>query len=86
MSITTETPLVTLRDLVAGDHARVLGIADHLEPAACRRLADLGFSTDTPVQCLRKAPWGSPVVYCIGETELCLRGDLASCVLVERAR
>ena len=81
----TVAPPVPLSTLAAGDRARVVAIADHLEPGACRRLADLGFVAQAPVLCLRKAPWGSPVVYCVGESEMCLRGDLAGCVLVERA-
>jgi len=88
---TVEEPLVVapalplrLADLRRGDTARVIGVRDDLGPVVCRRLADLGFVADTPVECLRRAPLGSPVVYYIGQTELCLRGDLAGCVLVER--
>lgn len=75
---------VRLSDLRRGDDARVTALRDDLGPEVCRRLGDLGFRPGTAVQCLRRAPLGSPVVYCIGEVELCLRGDLAACVLVER--
>lgn len=76
-------PLSSLR---VGEAAWVVSVVDDLGPTVCRRLADLGFLAETPVQCLRKAPFGSPVVYCVGETELCMRGDLADCVMVERMR
>jgi Fe2+ transport system protein FeoA len=66
-----------------GETARVVGLAPDLGLALCERLAALGFVPDAAVCCLRRAPLGSPTVYCVGETELCLRGDLASCVLVE---
>lgn len=66
-----------------GGTARVVGLAPGLGLAVCERLAALGFVPDAAVCCLRRAPLGSPTVYCIGETELCLRRDLASCVLVE---
>lgn len=81
MTATAHLPLSALR---TGETGRVVGLADHLGPAVCRRLADLGFLAQTPVECLRRAPMGTPVVYCVGESELCLRGDLAECVLVER--
>jgi Fe2+ transport system protein FeoA len=81
-SSVSHVPLSTLR---RGESARVLGLTGDLPPALCLRLADLGFVGQTPVLCLRRAPLGSPVVYCVGETELCLRADLARCVLVERS-
>ncbi|HMO10472.1 MAG TPA: FeoA family protein [Actinotalea sp.] len=81
MSVTT----IPLSALPTGARARVVGLDECLGRAVCRRLADLGFVADTPVECLRRAPMGSPVVYCVGETELCLRGDLAGCVLVEQS-
>lgn len=83
--MTTAAPPVPLSTLRRGERGTVVGLAVDLEPATCRRLADLGFTAETAVECLRRAPLGSPVVYCVGESELCLRGDLASCVLVERA-
>lgn len=74
---------VLMSTMRRGGTARVVGLAPDLGLAVCERLAALGFVTDAAVCCLRRAPLGSPTVYCIGETELCLRGDLASCVLVE---
>ena len=93
-SVITETPDATavatesaarLSSLRRGDAGRVVGVDAALPAAVSRRLADLGFVADAPVICLRRAPLGSPVVYCIGESEVCLRGDLAGCVLVSRS-
>lgn len=89
---TTESPVsespgshLQLSAMRRGEAGRVVGLTEKLPPALRRRLADLGFVPQMPVVCLRRAPLGSPVVYSIGETELCLRADLASCVLVERS-
>jgi ferrous iron transport protein A len=79
----TAAPL-TLSSLRRGEKARVIGVATHLGPALCRRLGDLGFVTDSAVECIRRAPFGNPVVYGVGNSEMCLRDDLASCVLIER--
>ncbi|MBU4213085.1 MAG: ferrous iron transport protein A [Actinobacteria bacterium] len=78
---TTRTlPLLALR---RGQQATVVSVSDELGEAAARRLFDLGFGAGTRVQCLRRSPFGSPVVYAVGETDLCLRADLAGAVLVE---
>lgn len=74
---------VRMSALRRGDVARVSGLDPDLDAAVRRRLLDLGFVCDAAVQCLRRAPLGSPTVYRIGETDLCLRGDLARCVLVD---
>lgn len=77
---TRTLPLLSLR---RGQAATVVAVSDELGAAAGRRLADLGFVAGTRVQCLRRSPFGSPVVYAVGESDLCLRADLASAVLVE---
>ena len=71
-----------LSGLRTGDRAMVSGIESGLDAAVRRRLHDLGVSPGTPVTCLRRAPFGGPIVYRIGETELCLRRTLADAVLV----
>lgn len=81
-TVSSTTVHLPLTALATGECGRVVGVAGDL--GVCRRLADLGFTAETPVECLRRAPLGSPMVYCVGESELCLRGDLAACVLVER--
>lgn len=65
-----------------GQAATVAGICEDCDAAVRCRLRDLGFTAGTPVTCVRRAPLGSPVVYRIGETDLCLRRPLADLVLV----
>jgi len=72
--------MTTLRK---GDGARVTGLDPDLPAVVSRRLLDLGFVPDTEVRCLRRAPLGSPTVYRVGETELCLRRSLSDRVFVE---
>jgi len=77
------TPTVTrLSSLHRGAVGRVAGLDPVLGPAVRRRLADLGFVFDAQVRCLRRAPLGSPTVFRIGETDLCLRRSLSDRVLV----
>ena len=72
----------TLSTMRAGQQATVAGICEDCDTAVRCRLRDLGFTAGTPVTCVRRAPLGSPVVYRIGETDLCLRRPLAELVLV----
>ncbi len=83
MRPSTAEPLSTLR---TGQSARVVGLDTGTAPTSSHRLADLGFLPGTEVVCLRRAPLGSPVVYCVADTQLCLRHDLAACVLVDQVR
>jgi Fe2+ transport system protein FeoA len=73
---------VRLSTLRTGDRAVVVGLAGTLAPAVRRRLHDLGVAAGTPVTCLRRAPFGSPVVYRVGDTDLCLRRALTDAVVV----
>ncbi|MCV2393388.1 ferrous iron transport protein A [Actinotalea sp. M2MS4P-6] len=72
----------SLAGLRTGDAATVAAICETCDPALRCRLRDLGFTAGTPVSCVRRAPFGSPMVYRIGETDLCLRRGLAELVLV----
>lgn len=79
---TVAAPDDRLSRMRAGQQATVAGICDDCDPAVRCRLRDLGFTAGTAVTCVRRAPLGSPVVYRIGETDLCLRQPLAELVLV----
>ena len=50
-----------------------------------RRLLDLGFAPDTPIQVLRRAPLGDPVSYELRGMRLCLRRTEAQRVWVQRS-
>jgi ferrous iron transport protein A len=47
-----------------------------------RRLLDLGFVPDTPVEVLRRAPLGDPVSYELRGYQICLRRDEAEQIMV----
>ncbi|GLK99235.1 hypothetical protein GCM10017581_009760 [Dactylosporangium matsuzakiense] len=50
-------------------------------PAVARRLEDLGLTSGTTVDVVRRAPLRDPVVYRVKDYELCLRRAQAACVL-----
>lgn len=78
----SDVPDDRLSRMRVGQQATVGGICEDCETAVRCRLRDLGFTAGTPVTCVRRAPLGSPVVYRIGETDLCLRRPLAELVLI----
>ena len=80
---TTGVPMSALR---RGSTARVVGLDPALPRSVSRRLADLGFTADTEIECVCRAPLGSPTVYRVGESRLCLRRALSEGILVEVTR
>lgn len=72
-----------LTALNRGARARVRGLDAATPTAVARRLYDLGFRTDTTVECVRRAPFGSPTIYRVGESDVCLRPAEANRVTVE---
>ena len=65
------SPVIPLRDLLPGRRARLVASPEG-EPIA-RRLQDLGFVPDTPLEVVRRAPLGDPVEIEIRGYRLCLR-------------
>lgn len=76
----------SLAGLRRGASAAVTGIVPGTPPALARRLFDLGFRPGITVDCLRRAPLGSPTVYRVGETDICLRRGEAAHIRVEFLR
>lgn len=79
----TAAVATSLAELPRGRRARVRRVEDATAPDVARRLFDLGFRAGTVVACLRRAPLGSPTVYRVGESEVCLRPAEAGLVSVE---
>ncbi|MFZ0159928.1 MAG: FeoA family protein [Kineosporiaceae bacterium] len=75
-----------LSALARGGRARVTGIDSATPVPVAQRLRDLGFRADTTVSCLRRAPLGSPTIYRVGESDVCLRRSEADHVTVEVQR
>lgn len=76
----------SLAGLRRGTGAAVTGFAPGTPPAVAGRLFDLGFRPGIAVDCLRRAPLGSPAVYRVGETDICLRRREAAHIRVESLR
>jgi len=64
-------PIIPLSDLLPGRRARLVPSPDGEEIP--RRLQDLGFVPDTPLEVVRRAPLGDPVEIEIRGYRLCLR-------------
>lgn len=79
-------PCVPMSELRRGATARVVGLDPALPRSVSRRLADLGFTADTEIECVCRAPLGSPTIYRVGESRLCLRRGLCEGILVEVTR
>lgn len=63
----------TLADLPRGARARVIDVCGDSDPAAARRLFDLGFAPDAPVEMVRRAPLADPVIFRIAGYDVALR-------------
>ncbi len=74
---------IGLDHLAPGETGRVAGI-DAPEALAIR-LADLGFCPGTPVQVVRRAPLGDPVLYELRGYRIALRRGEARRIRVTRA-
>lgn len=74
--------LRTLAGLRAGEAATIVRVLNLGDPAASRRLFDLGFVPGARVECVRRAPLGDPVVFRVADYEIALRRVQAACIEV----
>jgi len=77
---TPARPGVSLASLAPGHTVRVIGV-DGSCPEG-ERLLDLGFIPGTPVEILKRAPLGDPVVYGLRGYRICLRASETSLIRV----
>jgi ferrous iron transport protein A len=61
----------------------VVGLTADAAPATARRLEDLGFTTGTVVEVVRRAPLRDPVIYRVKDYDLCLRRAQSVYVLAQ---
>ncbi|NNG41106.1 ferrous iron transport protein A [Flexivirga sp. ID2601S] len=73
----------SLAGLRVGDEAVVTGFAAAAPAATTRRLHDLGFAPGAPVDVVRKAPLGDPVVFRVAGYEIALRREQAKLIRVD---
>lgn len=75
--------IMRLAALGIGRQARVTGLSEGTPDPVARRLFDLGFRSGATVDCVRRAPMGSPTIYYVGDSDICLRPAEARHVTVE---
>ena len=69
---------MVLSSLNVLNHARVRGFTADCPPQVHQRLSSLGFTPNTEVLKLRRAPLGDPCVYELMGYQICLRNREAS--------
>ena len=74
--------MTTLKDMQAGDRARVQGF-DAGAPAYRRKLLSMGLTPGAEIQVIRVAPLGDPVEVRVRGCSISLRKDEAAALLVE---
>lgn len=74
-----ETTLNCLKD---GEEGRITSL--DADGSLRRRLLDFGLIVGTPVRCLRRSPWGSPVIYRVRGTMLAIRACDGQRIRVEQ--
>ena len=60
----------------------VTGFCESACPQVAQRLHDLGFREGVTVTCLRRAPLGSPLMFRVCDTDVCLRKQQAALIAV----
>ncbi len=73
---------LTLDRLLPGERGEVRRVSG--DDAVARRLGDLGLWPGTPIEVIRRAPFGDPTQYRLRGFRLALRRDEAQRVLIER--
>jgi Fe2+ transport system protein FeoA len=72
----------TLRERRPGDEVEVVEVVEAAQEGVAGRLLALGFSPQTRVRVLRRAPLGDPVEYALRGTRVSLRAAEAALVRV----
>ncbi len=72
----------TLAAARARDVVKISTISEDCPAELAQRLYDLGFRENATVECVRCAPMGSPLMFRVCDTDLCLRKAQAKFVLL----
>ncbi|WIY83973.1 FeoA family protein [Propionimicrobium sp. PCR01-08-3] len=73
---------VPMSQLRAGQRGVIAGFRDVDDMATSRRLFDLGFSSGTEVEFIRRAPLRGPLMFRVATNEMLLRKPEADLVIV----
>ncbi|MBU2979956.1 FeoA family protein [Alteromonas sp. C1M14] len=68
---------MTLWELPAQQRATVASLAPNLHAKVTARLAEMGVEATQEVLCLRKGPWGGPVIIQLGGSVFAVEKELA---------
>lgn len=79
---TTTQIAQTLATAKAEQTFTVTGFCEGASPQVAQRLHDLGFRVGVTVTCLRRAPLGSPLMFRVCDTDVCLRKQQAALIAV----
>lgn len=72
---------MTLSDVAKGEAAQVRGLPE--DPDAASLCAAMGIAIGVRASVLRRAPFGGPLHVRVGEIDVAIGRELASCILVE---
>lgn len=78
----TNAPTATLAGARPRETFTVQGFCENADDAVMQRLHDLGFRAGMSIECLRRAPMGSPLMFRVCDTDICLRKQQAALILV----
>lgn len=76
-----ETP-ATLAQARSQQCFTIAGFCETADSTIAQRLHDLGFREGATVECLRRAPLGSPLMFRVCDTDICLRKQQAALIKV----
>lgn len=71
-----------LSEMPARQNATVVGFNADVPAELQARLRHLGFRPGAPVEVVRRAPWGGPVICRVADYEICLRREQARLILL----
>jgi Fe2+ transport system protein FeoA len=83
--VESPTPLrrKLLSNLKEGESAVIITFKANLDPAYIHRIEELGFHEGTLVECLRRPPFSSPVVFQLGGAIFAIESEITNNIWVE---
>lgn len=80
---TAQAEKTTLAQAHSHDVFTISHIHETCDSVLAQRLYDLGFREETQVECIRRAPLGSPIMFRVCDTDICLRASQAKLIHAE---
>jgi len=75
----------TLWESLPGDTALVAQVDEALPAVVMNRLSDIGIEPDAPLYCLRRSPFGGPLVVLVADCVYTLDQQIASRIYLQAA-